>query len=144
MLHALVFGPQEKAHIQKVIAYASDPANVYNPFKPGEKKAPGDDLNYVVILGLQKTLRVVFSLTRCAPDSQMLYRHMSVSSKFGGCPNPILVYAIAKAFGFTGPEMWPGALPKTWAVALDEDQKCAIVAEPITARDDDGSERQPS
>jgi hypothetical protein len=134
-LHALVFGPEERANIQKVVAYASDPANVFRPLNPGAKRPPGDDLNHVVTLGLQKTLRAVFSLTEAERESTRLYRHLSMSSKFGGCPNPILVYTTALEFGFRGPREWTGRFPKDWACDQDLEEKCLIVLQPMDAAD---------
>jgi len=95
MLRVLVIGDAEREAVNRLVAWAMEPANYYR-IGP-DAKIPGTNPKYVIRLN---DFRCVFTIT---DNGEMLWRHLSVSVPAPNkIPNPIMFEEIAKLFGFKG------------------------------------------
>lgn len=117
----LILGPEERASIERCIAFASFPENYFRPLS-GDRVPPGDKESYIRTFGLPgKTYRCVFSFTEASDKN--IYRHLSISvPEMAGnprlAPHPLACWTLARAYGFTG---WDGSSqdpPGSWAIDL--------------------------
>jgi len=116
-LRVLVIGPEEKQRAKEIVAYASQPENIYHP--DPKAKVPGDCPEHVAQFG---SFRIVFSWTKVRLG---VYRHLSVSvGDPTRLPNPVMVEEVSRLFGFTGSF-------KDWEIEIDREHGVAIVAQRV-------------
>ncbi len=123
-MRALLIDDKIKADIQRVVQYALEPDNVYEPGK--SPQPPGVDPRHVVLVPFG--FRCVFSLTRLPVDNR-LYRHLSISvDESGRYPNEFATYTLAELFGFTG---WAGLgqPPPDWKFVVHYAEHCVVIAQ---------------
>lgn len=126
-MRPLVIDDETRAKVAAVIAHADKHHYMPQPGSP----PPGDDERFVAKLG---TYRTVFTFTIA---EGVLWRHLSVSVPMKGkFPNPVAVFMIAELFGFTGydsSQHYMASPPKGWAIHVNDDEHCVVVAQPIAA-----------
>lgn len=121
MIRPLITTPEVREAVQKLVEFAAEEVNWYQPGQP----LPGDDPRHCIDLS---TYRCVFSLTQM-PDGS-LYRHLSVSVPAKDkLPNPVAFNEIARLFGF--PDM-DDSLHIGHEVAHNEEEGCIVTAFPVT------------
>ena len=91
-MRVLIIGPDEKAAIAKVVAYAMEPSHFHKIGGP----IPGD--NPAFVADIPDGFRGVFTLTQ---HGGKLFRHLTVSVTGGKFPSPEACVLIAKEYGFT-------------------------------------------
>lgn len=128
-MRALILGPDEKAAIAKVVAYAMEPDHFYIP---GASPLPGDDPDFVA--HVPDGFRCVFTLTRHHGN---LFRHLSISVPDRNLrPSFEAIVMLAKEFGFIASDQSLDLIPRLerdgWLVSPGhEGEHCAVVVQPI-------------
>jgi len=99
MMGILDLGPQSRADLERLRAFAMAPGNWY---RPHVSPVPGDNPAFRVQSG---TMRIVFTWT-VDPNRGQILRHLSVSTMGRGkLPNPVVAYTVAHLLGFTGAQL---------------------------------------
>ena len=136
-MRPLIIDDTARQAAQRVIDFAEKKENHYIVGYGGltAQRPPGDDSRHVLyVSGLAGDLsgktgfRCVFSITEADGAT---WRHLSISipppTKY---PNPYAVYTIAQdLFHFTG---WNGRSsepPASWAMNINKDEHCIVVAQ---------------
>jgi hypothetical protein len=128
-MRPLVIGPDQLARCAEIRRYAE--ANVYTMDEMkgvmilGAEVAPGTDERFRCVIPMG--FRCVFTLEQ-QPEPVGLCTHLSVSladGRPGGCPNPMAMTEIQKAFGLTEEQIVYGHI-HTWIEPLDYDPGQAI------------------
>lgn len=137
-MRALVIGPEIEERAKELLAFASERENWYKPPFTKER-APGLCEDYVMHIDMG--FRVVFSYTQVITGH--LYKHLSVSVEdpVGQklYPAPEAITMIAALFDFSGAKEANGSFQdwnhistdKPIQMALDEEERCIIIAEAI-------------
>lgn len=116
-LRILIIGPEEKARAKEMVAFSSQPENIYHP-GPGAK-IPGDRPEHVAHFN---DFRCVFSWTAVKSG---VYRHLSVSvGDPTRLPNPVMVEEVSRLFGFTKSYA-------DWQVEIDHSHGAVIIAQRV-------------
>jgi hypothetical protein len=112
-----------RAKVAEVVEFAQR-----NWYRPGKSETvPGDDPRHTVTFTFG--YRCVFSIT--ITHSQT-FRHLSVSVPSKDYPNPIIFWAIAELFGFTGWSVDEGGdPPKDWKFGINKEEHCVVVVQDI-------------
>ncbi len=116
---AVVIDEAATARAAEIVAYAA--RHVYRPGR-GDP-APGDNEKHVAFFN---RVRVAFSFTHYEGE---LFRHISISvPKRGEYVNPLIAFALADLFGFTG---WDQTMkvPEGWEAAPRPDENCIMIAQ---------------
>ena len=130
-MRALVIDDRAQAAVNRVLAYASKPENMY-VVRGGKstQPPPGDNWQHMCRLS---SYRCVFSLTKDAINGKV-YRHLSISVPSEKYPNVAAAFTIAEMFGFTG---WEGksfdSLPADWQGLVNEKEHCVVLVQELRA-----------
>lgn len=129
-MRPLIIGDAAKAKVQRVLDFALQPENWYQPSRGNDQAVtpPGDDKRHVVTLD---TYRCAFSIIVDAKE--MPWRHLSISVPSEKYPNPFAAYTIAELFGLSG---WDGKSvepPNGWALSVNAEEHCVVLAQPYVA-----------
>lgn len=121
---------EARERAKEIAAFAAQPANWY---RVGESAwIPGNRPEYV--LGGHGNIRAVFSFTWVSDDE--VYRHLTISAPHS-LPNPLFVWTLAHAFGFTGAEPDKDGLVQRpsvkWNFGYNEEERCIVVQERLTS-----------
>jgi hypothetical protein len=126
-MRALIIGPDEKAAIRKVVAYAMEPDHF---FRDGGSP-PGSDPNFVA--HIPDGFRCVFTFTR---HQGKLFRHLTVSVNGPLLPSPEAGVMLAKEFGFTASDDSLDVVLRMqndgWLASPGhEGEHCVMLAQPV-------------
>lgn len=129
-MRALIIDEEARRKVAKVVEYARRPEHWYDPAASVNPPIPGDDGNMQVHLD---TFRCVFSFTLIRGK---LWRHLSVSIPGTKYPKVFATLTIAELFGFTG---WDGKSeipPHSFAITLNMNEHCVVLAQPAGEEND--------
>jgi len=118
-----------RARVQEVRDHAEQPAHHWRHMDPSWNPGTDDRHKLVTEFGY----RVVFSIS--LKESMPPIRHLSVSVPGTGYPHETAVLVLAKLFGFTGDNQETMTPDPSWAISLDPNERCIIVAQIMEAAD---------
>jgi hypothetical protein len=122
-IRPFIIDDETRARVAEVVKFAEN-----NWYRPGQSEnPPGDDPRHTILFPFG--YRCVFSITVVR---DLLFRHLSVSVPSKDYPNPIIFYAIAELFGFTGWSVDKGGdPPKDWMLDINRDEHCIVCAQKL-------------
>jgi hypothetical protein len=118
-----------EGYAKRIAEYAAQEDHWYRPDRGDD--SPGDHPSHVMTVG---DVRAVFSWTE-SPEKEV-FRHLSVSLRGEDrWPPPIVVWTLARMFGFTGAEADDTGVvkrnPKGWGVDVNDEEQCIVVIEKV-------------
>ena len=135
-MRALIVGPDEKAAITKLVAFAEQPEHWYFP---GSDFIPGNNPDYVV--SVPQGFRCVFTFTK---KGGTVFRHLTISVPGARYPTPEASIMLALEFGFTSRfkvssnAMTYDLMAKMehdgWLFSADPDEHCVVLLQPVEER----------